>query len=287
MSRIPEKISVPYLRSLKSTRKIVALTAYDFTQASIADQSDIDLLLVGDSLGCVVQGHETTIPVTLEDAIYHCRCVSRGVKRALLVGDLPFMSYQLSQEQALKSAAALLQQGGASAVKLEGGITVADKIKAIAECDIPVVGHIGLTPQSFHRMGGHRIQGKTHSTSKEPESGTWERIFADAKAVESAGAFAVVLEGVPEELATEITKAISIPTIGIGAGAECDGQILVWHDLLGLTPKSPKFAKRYLNLREEISTALNSYASEVRDEIFPSKSSTQIVNNSSKSVGEN
>ena len=223
----------------------MALTAYDFPFGRIADEAGVDVILVGDSLGMVVQGMETTLPVTMDEMIYHCRMVARARRRALLVCDLPFLSYQVSPTDAVANAGRLIKEGAAEAVKLEGGVAMADTIRAIASVDIPVMGHIGLTPQSVHRMGGHKVQGQRRGE----RPGQRDRVIEDALAVEDAGAFAVVLEGMPLDLAAEITARLTIPTIGIGAGPHCDGQILVLHDVLGLCDRFvPKFAKRYAEL---------------------------------------
>ncbi len=257
------KVTVPEILARKgSSEPIVALTAYDFPFAQLVDEAGVDVILVGDSLGMVVQGLDTTLPVTLDEVIYHCRAVARARKRALLVADLPFGSYQASARLAVTSAARLLKEGGAEAVKLEGGVPMARTVRALAQVDIPVMGHIGLTPQSVHRMGGHKVQGRRPSEQ--------ERLIEDALAVAEAGAFAIVLEGIPRELAAEITSKVPVPTIGIGAGPECDGQILVLHDVLGLTPgRSPKFAKRYAHLRALAAEAVSAYVAEVRQRTFP------------------
>jgi 3-methyl-2-oxobutanoate hydroxymethyltransferase len=223
---------------------------------------------VGDSVGMVVQGLETTLPVTLDEIVYHCRMVARGRRTALLVGDLPFLTYQVGVEDALRNAGRLIKDGGVDAVKLEGGVHVADTIRAIAAIDIPVMGHVGLTPQSVHRMGGHKVQGRKRGD----KAGDRERVLADAHAVEDAGAFAVVLEGIPLDLAAEITESLSIPTIGIGAGMHCDGQILVLHDVLGLSQTvRPKFARRYADLWQTATAAIGAYAADVRAGAFPSE----------------
>jgi len=265
-------ITVPSVRERKhSSKKIVALTAYDYTTALLLDREDVDIILVGDSVASIVQGESNTLPVTLDDMVYHCRAVSKGVKRALVVGDLPFLSYQISPEDAIRSAGRLLKEGRVGAVKLEGGMAVADTIKRIVAVDIPVMGHVGLTPQSYHRMGGHKIQGRSHGD----ENGSWERILEDALQVEASGAFAIVIEGVPADLATEITKRVTIPTIGIGAGSQCDGQILVTHDMLGLgITDPPRFVKKYLQLSDQIGEAVRNYAEEVRSGAFPSAEHT-------------
>jgi len=261
------KITVPDLQRMKDAgTKITALTAYDFSFGRIVDAAGVDVILVGDSLGMVVQGLETTLPVTLEETIYHCRMVARARRRALLVADLPFLTYQVSVQDALRNAGRLIKEGGAEAVKLEGGIAMADTIAALAAVDIPVMGHVGLTPQSVHRMGGHRVQGRRRGQGP----GERERVIADAHAVADAGAFAVVLEGIPLDLAAEITAQIDIPTIGIGAGRHCDGQILVLHDVLGLFGDfAPKFAKRYADLGRAAVEAIAEYAGEVRGGVFP------------------
>jgi 3-methyl-2-oxobutanoate hydroxymethyltransferase len=238
----PQKVTVPEIaRRKRDGKKISMLTAYDYPFARILDEAGIDVLLVGDTLGMVVQGLDTTLPVTVDEIIYHLKMVTRARARALVVGDLPFLSYQVSIEEALRNAGRMMKDGGAEAVKLEGGVNVAATIAALTAVDIPVMGHIGLTPQSVHRMGGHKVQGKKHGKM----AGGRERLLEDAMAVEEAGAFAVVLEGIPLDLAAEITERLSIPTIGIGAGVHCDGQVLVLHDLLGLFDMfAPKLSKR-------------------------------------------
>jgi 3-methyl-2-oxobutanoate hydroxymethyltransferase len=256
-------VTVPAILARKnSEKKITALTAYDFSFAKLLDQTAIDILLVGDSLGMVSQGHENTLSVTLEDMIYHTRSVKRGAQRALVVADMPFMSYQVSVEQAVTNAGRLIQEGQASAVKLEGGARMADRVHAISQAGIPVMGHVGLTPQSVHQFGGYKIQGKTFLDSKQ--------IKQDAKDLQKAGAFSLVLEGMPEELAGEITNDLEIPTIGIGAGSKCDGQILVIHDLLGLNPDfAPKFVKHYAQLSDVIQNAVGEFINEVHSKTFP------------------
>jgi 3-methyl-2-oxobutanoate hydroxymethyltransferase len=262
-----QKVTVPEIvRAKAAGRPIVALTAYDFPFARIADEAGVDLILVGDSLGMVVQGFDTTLPVTMDEMVYHTRMVARARRRALLVADLPFLSYQVSPLEAVANAGRLIKEGGAEAVKLEGGRAVAETIERIASVDIPVMGHIGLTPQSVHRMGGHKVQGRRRGQAP----GQRERLIEDALAVEAAGAFAVVLEGMPLDLAAEITERLTIPTIGIGAGVRCDGQILVLHDVLGLCDRlAPRFAKRYADLWAEARQAIGTYASEVRGRAFP------------------
>lgn len=240
------------------------LTAYDHPTAKILDKAGVDTILVGDSVGPVVLGYSNTIPVTVEEMIHHTRAVVRGTKRALVIIDMPFMSYQESVEQAKRNAGRMLKESGAEAVKLEGGSAMRETIRAMVDVDIPVVAHIGLTPQSIHRMGGYKVQGKGEDVS---------RLIEDARAVEEAGAFMVVLECVPRQLAKEITEMLSIPTIGIGAGPDCDGQVLVFHDLLGLLGDfRPKFVKQYANLSDIIDTAVKSYISEVTSGAFPDDS---------------
>jgi 3-methyl-2-oxobutanoate hydroxymethyltransferase len=256
------RVTVPALRARKSRGpRISMLTAYDHVFATIFDAAGIDVLLVGDSLGNVVQGHETTLPVTLEETIYHTRCVARAARRALVVADLPFGTYQISPEEAVRSAVRCVKEGGAQAVKLEGGVAVAAAIERIGGAEIPVMGHVGLTPQAIHRMGGHRVQGRG-------EDGR-ARVLADARAVEAAGAFALVLEGMPAELAREVSACVAIPTIGIGAGVDCDGQVLVMHDMLGLCEWTPTFVKQYAALGQLASQAARAFAEEVREAKFP------------------
>jgi 3-methyl-2-oxobutanoate hydroxymethyltransferase len=266
-----EKVTVPGLAARKAPGavtddKIVMVTAYDATFAALADEAGVDVILVGDSLGMVVQGVATTLPVTLDEAVYHTRMASRGASRALLVGDLPFGSYHVSVSQAVESSVRLIKEGGAAAVKLEGGVPMAETIDAITRVEIPVMAHIGLTPQSFHRMGGHRVQGRQSGS----QAGGRDRLLADAKAVEAAGAFSVVLEGIPRSLAAEITTSISIPTIGIGAGPDCDAQVLVWQDMAGLRGGPlPRFVKKYADLRGSLQDAVDTFAREVRTGVYP------------------
>ena len=260
-----QKITVPDLANFKALGdKITMITAYDATFARLVDLAGIDLILVGDSVGMVVQGTANTIPVQLDDMAYHVRLVARAEPRALIVGDLPFGSYQVSTQQAIESSIRLMKEG-AECVKLEGGVSMADTILAISKVDIPVIGHIGLTPQSFHRMGGHKVQGRKSGF----EAGGRERLLEDAHAVEQSGACAVVVEGVPRDLAAEITQKMSIPTIGIGAGPDCDGQVLVLHDVLGFSDMTLKFAKHYADLRNAAIRATQDYIAEVRDGTWP------------------
>ena len=257
------KVTVPEIMNMKQKgEKITALTAYDYSFARILDQAGVDILLVGDSLGSVIQGQESTLPVTLEEMIYHTKAVVRGRNRALVVADMPFLSFQVSLEEAKRNAGRFLQEARAEAVKIEGGVTVHQTIEEIVQMGIPVMGHVGLTPQSIHRFGGYKVQGKERKQR--------EIILQDALAVEEGGAFSVVLEGIPMDLAEEITQRLSIPTIGIGAGVNCDGQILVVHDMLGLFDKfTPKFVKRYADLKGIMADAVKNFISDVRKENFP------------------
>ena len=254
--------TVSLLEKKQKGEKITALTAYDYSTAKLLNEAGVDIALVGDSLGMVVLGYETTLPVTMEDMLHHTAAVVRGVQRAMVVADMPFMSYQISPEQAMANAGRFLQEAGAHAVKLEGGRPMVETIRRIADVGIPVLGHLGYTPQSVHKFGGPRIQGKTESDA--------QRILNDARALEQAGVFAIVLELVPKELAKRVTESVSIPTIGIGAGPDCDGQVLVTNDLLGLYGEfHPRHAKKYANLSEVILAAMKSYVEEVKSGEFP------------------
>jgi 3-methyl-2-oxobutanoate hydroxymethyltransferase len=256
------RVTAPSLARRKSRGEPIAmLTAYDFTFARIFDAAGIDVLLVGDSLGNVVQGHDTTLPVTLDETIYHTRLVARAAQRALVVADMPFGTFQISPEEALRNAVRCVKEGGAHAVKLEGGVAIAATIARIVAAEIPVMGHVGLTPQAVHRMGGHRVQGRS-------EDGA-QRVLEDARAVQDAGAFAVVLEGMPADLAREVTRELAIPTIGIGAGVDCDGQVLVMHDMLGLSDWTPSFVKNYAAVGVTVAQAARRFAEEVRERKFP------------------
>ena len=253
-------------RSYAAGRKIVATTAYDYTLTRILDPH-VDIILVGDSLGNVIQGRETTLSVTLDDVVYHSRSVVRGAQHAMVVADLPFLSYQMGSKEALAAGGRLVKEAGVAAVKLEGGRDYADTVRFIMRAGIPVIGHLGLTPQFFHRMGGHRVQGRDAESA--------QVIREDAEALQEAGAFAIVLEGIPSSLAAEITKALAIPTIGIGAGIHCSGQILVSYDLLGLTDlagrKAPRMVKEYLDGRSVLGKAFAEFANDVRESIFPAE----------------
>src|SRR5215472_11373056 len=261
------KITVPSLLQRKLLRpedstKITCLTAYDYPTARLLDESGVEVLLVGDSLGMVMLGHETTLPVTVDEMLHHTRAVRKGTKRALVVADMPFGSYHADISESVRNAVRFVKEAGAEAVKVEGGERRLELIVRLTEAEIPVMGHVGLTPQSLHALGGFKVQGKTRNAA--------EQVLRDARAVEAAGAFSIVLEAIPRELAAEITKAVRIPTIGIGAGPDCDGQVLVLHDLLGLTFQNPpKFARRYANVGEAISKAVREYCADVESGRFP------------------
>ena len=289
-SESEKKITVPIILARKNKfekincDKIVCVTAYDFLTAQIIEESEaIDIILVGDSLGMIHQGHSNTLSVTMDDIIYHAKGVVRGAKRALIVADMPFMSFSVSSKSALKFAGKLIKESGVSAVKIEGGKLMHNTVKRIVNAGIPVVGHIGLTPQSFNIMGGYKIQGdfssndKTHKNNQPKKS--MELVIEDAIAIQDAGAFALVLEAIPETVSKQITEVLDIPTIGIGAGKYCDGQILVLHDLLGLNEKVPKFVKKYANLRETIKDSLRLYSKETKESLFPDKTNSYTQRN--------
>ncbi len=257
------RITINQIKEMKQKgEKITMLTAYDYSTAKIVDEVGIPLILVGDSLGMVVLGYESTIPVTMEEMLHHTKAVVRGTKQTMVIGDMPFMTYHISVDDALKNAARFIQEAGAQAIKLEGGITVAEKVRRIVECGIPVMGHIGLTPQSIHQFGGFKVQGRT------PEAAV--KMLKDAQALEEAGVFGIVLETVPTPLATLITQKISVPTIGIGAGIGCDGQVQVINDILGsYTDFVPKHTKQYAKLADIMSSAITEYYNEVKAGSFP------------------
>jgi 3-methyl-2-oxobutanoate hydroxymethyltransferase len=259
------RVTITQIKEMKQKgEKIVMLTAYDYSTAKIVDEVGVPLILVGDSLGMVVLGYESTIPVTMEEMLHHTKAVVRGTKRSLIVGDMPFMTYHLSVEQALQNAARFIQEAGAQAIKLEGGVTVAEKVRRMVQCGMPVMGHIGLTPQSIHQFGGHKVQGKSPEGAK--------KLLDDAIALDEAGAFAIVLETVPTPLATLITEKVSVPTIGIGAGIGCDGQVQVINDILGsFADFVPKHAKQYAKLTDIIRKAVTDYHNEVKDGTFPTE----------------
>jgi len=258
-----DKVTTREIRAMKRRgERIAMLTAYDYPTARLLDSIGVPMILVGDSLGTTVLGYETTIPVTVDDVIHHTRAVVRGASHALIVADLPFMSYHVSQEEALRNAARLIQQGGAQAVKLEGGAIVADTVRRLVDCGIPVQGHLGLTPQSVHQLGGHRLQGRGE--------GAAQRLLEDARCLEQAGVFSLVLEVIPAPLARTVTQSLSIPTIGIGAGPFCDGQVQVIYDLLGVDPDyKPRHVRRYADLAGIIRGAVTSYVEDVRAGAFP------------------
>jgi len=258
----PAKWTVDRIRALKGKEKIVSLTAYDCSSARMLDEAGVQVIIVGDSLGMTVLGYDSTLPVTMEDMLHHTAAVARGAKRPLVVADMPFLSFQVSESQAIDNAGRLLKQAGADAVKIEGGAFRAPVVRALLHNGIPVMGHIGLTPQSVRAMGGYKVQGRTEEAAAQ--------LRVDALALEEAGIFSLVLEGMPPEVAGMITSAVSIPTIGIGAGPDCDGQVLVIHDLLGLTEnRTPKFVKKYADLAPAIRRAVAAYAEDVKAGRYP------------------
>jgi len=259
-----QKITIPDIKGKKANQQpITMLTAYDYPSATLVDNAGIDIILVGDSLGMTVMGYPSTVPVTMDEMIHHCKMVARGTKHALLISDMPFMSYQTGCSDAIRNAGRFLKEGGMEAVKLEGGEVVADIVKAIVDSGISVMGHIGLTPQSVAQFGGYRVQGKTAESAK--------KLISDALKLQEAGCFSIVLEAIPASVAEIITAKLSIPTIGIGAGMKCDGQVLVYHDLLGLYQDfTPKFVKQYANLSKLITDAVKQYCLDVQHGKFPS-----------------
>jgi 3-methyl-2-oxobutanoate hydroxymethyltransferase len=258
-----KKVTIHLIQAMKTRHEVISmLTAYDYPTALVMDQVGMDIILVGDSLGMVVLGYDSTLPVTMEDMIHHCKAVARGAKYALLVGDMPFLSYQISTAEAVRNAGRFLQEGGMNAVKLEGGSERADTIRAIVNTGIPVMGHLGLTPQSVHKLGGYRPQGRDAETAS--------KLVKDAKVLQEAGCFSLVLESIPGRLAEYVSQHLDIPTIGIGAGAGCDGQVLVTHDLLGIFERfTPRFVKRYADLAVEMRKAFYEYITEVKANTFP------------------
>ncbi|HEX7097114.1 MAG TPA: 3-methyl-2-oxobutanoate hydroxymethyltransferase [Acidimicrobiales bacterium] len=274
-----QRVTIHTLRQMKERgEKIAMLTAYDATFARLLDEGGADVLLVGDSLGMVVQGNDTTLPVTLEEMAYHCRAVVRGAKRAHVVGDMPFMTYQASIEQGMINAGRLIKEGGCHSVKLEGGAQHAELVRRLVGAGIPVMGHIGLTPQSYHQLGGFKVQGR--------ETGGRERLLADALALEEAGVYAIVLEAIPADIAREITETVSVPTIGIGAGVACDGQVLVSYDMLGMDETfKPRFVRRFATLGQTIKEAVGQYVGEVRGASFPSDAESFAVTEKQASQG--
>ena len=263
MKDAPKKITVPVVREAKGRRKLTMVTAYDAPSARIVDEAGVDIALVGDSLGMVIQGKPDTLGVTIDQMVYHTEMVARSTARALVVGDMPFLSFQISDERTIESAGRLIQ-AGAAAVKLEGGGRTAERIRLLSEIGIPVMAHLGLTPQSIHQMGGYKVQGRDTETAR--------RLLDEAKRVQDAGAFAVVLEGMPAALATQMTDQLAIPTIGIGAGLHCDGQVLVFHDLVGLSgDRTPTFVRRYADLRVTAVEAVKKFKADVEAGRFPSE----------------
>lgn len=273
------KVTIHTIRQMKARgEKIAMLTAYDATFARLLDEAGADVLLVGDSLGMVVQGHDTTLPVTLEEIAYHCRAVARGARRAHIVGDMPFMSYQASIEQGVTNAGKLMKEGGCHSIKLEGGAVHAELVQRLVSAGIPVMGHIGLTPQSFHQLGGFKVQGR--------DPGGRERLLSDARTLEAAGVYSIVLEAIPADIARDITGAVSVPTIGIGAGTGCDGQVLVSYDALGMDETfKPRFVRRYATLGATIKDAVARYVTEVRAGSFPSDAESFTVAESKAAPG--
>jgi 3-methyl-2-oxobutanoate hydroxymethyltransferase len=268
------RVTITEVKEMKQRKeKIPMLTAYDYVTARMVDEANVPLILVGDSLGMVMLGYESTIPVTMEEMLHHTKAVVRGAKKALIIGDMPFMTYHTSEADALHNAARFIQEGGAQAVKLEGGEVVAEKVKRLVDCGIPVMGHIGLTPQSIYQLGGFKVRGKAAEEAK--------RLLRDASILEEAGAFAIVLECTPAPLSKLITEKLAIPTIGIGAGPDCDGQVQVISDILGLyTDFAPKHAKQYTKLAEEIKRAVADYVTEVKSESFPTMEHSYIMDES-------
>jgi 3-methyl-2-oxobutanoate hydroxymethyltransferase len=260
---VPDLLHRKTFAANATNKKITCLTAYDYPTARLMDEAGVDVVLVGDSVGMVMLGYDTTLPLTVEEALHHAKAVRRGVARALVVADMPYGSYHADLGEALRNAMRFVKEAGAEAVKIEGGERRLELIARLCEAEIPVMGHIGLTPQSVNALGGYRVQGKT--------PGTADQLLRDARSVEAAGAFAMVLEAMPRELAAEITRTVHIPTIGIGAGPDCDGQVLVLHDMLGMTfQDAPKFARRYANVGEVISHAVKEYCADVQNGSFPS-----------------
>ena len=268
------RVTISQIKEMKKKgRKIPMLTAYDYPTARLLDEAGVPIILVGDSLGQVVLGYEATVRVTMEDMLHHTKAVVRGTEHALVVGDMPFMSYQSDIPTAILNAGRFLQEAGAQTVKLEGGESVAETVRRIVECGIPVMGHIGLTPQSVNQLGGYKIQGKTPKAAS--------KLIRDARALEEAGAYSIVLEGVPAQLSRVITERLSIPTIGIGAGVHCDGQVQVLHDMMGLfTDFVPKHARRYVSMAEVFKQAVDQYVSDVQEEAFPSDKESFLMDES-------
>jgi len=262
-----KKVTTHLIQAMKSRHEVISmLTAYDYPTALLMDQAGLDIILVGDSLGMVVLGYDSTLPVTMDEMIHHCKAVARGAKYALLVGDMPFMSYQISPDEAVRNAGRFLQEAGMNAIKLEGGRERAETIRAIVDAGIPVMGHLGLTPQSVHKLGGYKPQGRDAEAAY--------RLLQDAQSLQEAGCFSLVLESIPGRLAELVSQRLVIPTLGIGAGVGCDGQVLVTHDLLGIFERTPKFVKRYANLAGEMKNAFHEFSTEVKAKSFPAADHT-------------
>lgn len=256
-----QRLTAPAIAQMKGKEKIVMVATYDYLTACLAEEAGVEIILVGDSVANVMLGYENTLPVTMEEMLHHTRAVARAAKRCLVVGDMPFLSYQASEEEAVRNAGRFLKEGGAQAVKLEGGREVVGRVRAIVEQGIPVMGHLGFTPQKVHQLGGYKVVGRNEEIA--------EKLVEEAKELEKAGIFSLVLECIPWQLAKRLTDELRVPTIGIGAGPYCDGQVLVLHDMVGLTPRSPKFVKRYANLREEVLRCLREFREEVKEGRFP------------------
>ena len=262
------KTILDFLKAKRDKKKITMISTYDYWSALICEEAGVDCILVGDSLGMVIQGQDSTLPVSLDEMIYHSKAVRRGAPNTFIVVDMPFLTYQINKEEALKNAGRIMQETGANAVKLEGGEEILEVVEKLVNSGIPVMGHLGLTPQSVHALGGYKVQGKT----KEKQ----EKIKRDAKLLQEAGAFSIVLEAIPKKLAEDITEMLDIPTIGIGAGNKTDGQVLVFHDLLGFFDKSPKFVKRYLEGKKLFKNAISQFIEEVKEETFPTEKHTYL-----------
>ncbi len=266
----PGKLPLPELAEMKQRGdRIVMVTAYDAPSGQLADEAGVDLILVGDTAGMVMHGHPSTIPVSMDEMVFMCKWVTRGARRPIVIADLPFGSYQVSDEDAVRNAIRFVKEGGADVVKVEGAGPMVPRVRAIVEAGIPVMGHVGLTPQTATALGGFKAQGRTADKAK--------RLEQDALALEAVGSFAIVLEAVPSPVAARVTSALHVPTIGIGAGPDCDGQVLVWHDLLGFTPSAPRFVKRYAELGDEIRHALEHYVDDVRGRHFPEEQHTYAM----------
>ena len=272
------KNTIATFMAAKGQRKLSMVTAYDYFSAQMVEATDINAILVGDSLGMVMLGYANTIAVTVEDMLHHCKAVARACQKPLLVCDLPYLSYHVSVEDCVRNAGRLVQEGGAEAVKLEGGREFVPEIKKLTRASIPVMGHLGLTPQSIHAFGGFKVQGKSVAQA--------QKLLDDARAIQDAGVFSVVLEGIPAGLGQKITEELEVPTIGIGAGSGCDGQVLVWHDLLGISSRQPKFVRCFAKLQQTMIDALNAYDQEVKNATFPEKSYSYLIENEEEIIAK-